>query len=126
MKNSESQHYHVYESVIPDSSAIRVAFPNTKVVVKLLDPKQSDTLSVKFWKGDLDKIASCWSMEKVDRPLTDQEIAAVNKSLAYAKDCSVLIQPLPLKNDEDHLESDSSIDDQSDEGDSSSFDVSDF
>jgi hypothetical protein len=64
------------------SDAIRIVIPDLKVVVKLFDNQQGELWSVKFWSGDLDKVASYWRMIKSDRIVTEEEMSLLESAFA--------------------------------------------
>lgn len=77
------------------SGAVRVLFTSPQVVVKLFDPKQGETYSVKLWKGDVTRVISDWNMVETVYPrLSIAEAHAVSIALAdvasIGYDCAAL------------------------------------
>lgn len=77
------------------SGAVRVLFASPQVVVKLFDPKQGESYSVKLWKGDVTRVVSDWNMVETVHPrLSVAEARAVSIALAdvasIGYDCAAL------------------------------------
>lgn len=64
------------------SEAIRVLFPDVKVVIKMFDLEQQELYSLKIWEGDLQKVVSYWRMVQSDRSLTDREESNILRAFA--------------------------------------------
>jgi hypothetical protein len=80
-----------YELFVPDpsdgkaSSAIRILFRESGLVFKLFDSQQQELYSAKWWKGDIDKVASHWRMIPSERSLTDEECRLLDSAIAGLK-----------------------------------------
>lgn len=85
-------HFRVFRST---SGAVRVLFTSPQVVVKLFDPKQGETYSIKLWRGDVTRVVSDWNMvETVCPRLSIAEARVVSIALAdvasIGHDCAAL------------------------------------
>lgn len=80
--------YIVYDPDLDNpkaSEAIRVVFPEISCVFKMFDIDQKELWSMKFWKGDLETVASYWRMVKTDRKLTIAEADKINVAFNTAR-----------------------------------------
>lgn len=67
-----------------DDGKVRVIIGD-KIVIKLFDKEQGELFSIKIWSGDIDRIASFWSMDEVVRDLTRNEVRLIDRALNHAR-----------------------------------------
>jgi hypothetical protein len=78
----------VFES--SDQTSLRFLIAEYGIVVKRITNGSSDISdSVKIWRGDIEATIASWSMEEVEREVTDEENSFVMNAVQTAIDTLV-------------------------------------
>jgi hypothetical protein len=59
---------------------VRLLDRESKIVVKIFDTAQGELYSLKFWKGDIDRVVAHWNTKFVERQATQAEVSMFDKA----------------------------------------------
>jgi hypothetical protein len=66
-----------------ERGTVRFLDRESKIVVKIFDTSQGELYSLKFWRGDIDKVVAHWNTKLVKRNATQAEVSLFDQACIH-------------------------------------------